>query len=215
MEITVCAGPALRRAVITVCGELDISTAADLRHALTAAVAVYEETVIDLAGVNFCDCAGIGTLVAVRNLARRRGHRLRVRRIPGHLQRLLHLTHTRLTDTGPPHPAPARPGTLPPTRLPPKITAGQRSPALRPWGCGALRGPGRRGCRTGNRVAGPGTRWESTQPAPLRPRRDAGRGCGTPLSREGSGRRGHTGWTFTVAAVAGTAKGDRDAGERG
>ncbi|MFJ1562195.1 STAS domain-containing protein [Streptomyces mirabilis] len=84
MDITVCAGPALRRGVITVCGELDIDTAADLRHALTAAVAMYEETVLDLAGVDFCDCAGIGPLIAARNLARRRGHRLHVRRIPGH-----------------------------------------------------------------------------------------------------------------------------------
>ncbi|MFE2471205.1 STAS domain-containing protein [Streptomyces mirabilis] len=101
MDITVRAGPSLRQAVITVCGELDIDTAADLRQALTDAVAVYEETVLDLAGVDFCDCAGIGTLVAARNLARSRGHRLRMRRIPGHLQRLLHLTHTRLTDADP------------------------------------------------------------------------------------------------------------------
>jgi anti-anti-sigma factor len=82
---------------------------------------VYEETVLDLAGVGFCDCAGIGTLIAARNLARRRGHRLRMRRIPGHLQRLLHLTHTRLTDTGPPHPSstpPTCPGTPPAARRP-------------------------------------------------------------------------------------------------
>ncbi|WP_369243627.1 STAS domain-containing protein [Streptomyces sp. R41] len=64
MDIAVSAGPSLRWAVITVSGELDIDTAADLRQALAAAVTVYEETVIDLAGVDFCDCAGIGTLVA-------------------------------------------------------------------------------------------------------------------------------------------------------
>ncbi|MGI5380635.1 STAS domain-containing protein [Streptomyces sp. CA-251387] len=103
MDIAVSSGPGLCPTVITVSGELDIGTAADLRQALAAAVTVYEETVIDLAGVSFCDCAGIGTLVAARNLARRRGHRLRVHGIPAHLQRLLHLTHTRLADTDPSH----------------------------------------------------------------------------------------------------------------
>lgn len=119
------AGPGLRHTVITVCGELDIDAAANLRQALAAAVAVYEERVLDLAGVDFCDCAGIGTLIAARNLARRRGHRLRMRRIPGHLQRLLHLTHTRLTDTDPPRTAPAyAPGNAP------ARTVARRSPLV-------------------------------------------------------------------------------------
>ncbi|MFF3062148.1 STAS domain-containing protein [Streptomyces sp. NPDC057909] len=62
---------------------------------------MYEETVLDLSRLDFCDCVGIGALVAARNMARRSGHRLRVRNAPGHLQRLLHATRTCLTGTDP------------------------------------------------------------------------------------------------------------------
>jgi anti-anti-sigma factor len=103
MNITLSTGPELRQALVTVSGELDIATAAVLRDKLAAAVAVYEETAIDLAGLDFCDCTGIGTLVAAQNLARSLGHRLQARRIPDHLQWLLHITQTRLENTDPPY----------------------------------------------------------------------------------------------------------------
>ncbi|MEY9988472.1 anti-sigma B factor antagonist [Streptomyces sp. V4I8] len=102
MNITLSTGADLRQALVTVSGELDIATAEVLRDKLVAAVAVHEETVIDLAGLDFCDCTGIGTLVAAQNLARSLGHRLQTCRIPDHLQRLLQITQTRLGHTNPP-----------------------------------------------------------------------------------------------------------------
>lgn len=102
MDITTIAGPRRRQALVTVAGELDIRTAPDVRQALGAAVAVYEETVVDLARLSFCDCAGLGALISARNLARRRGTRLCWRHIPEHLQRLLSATDTCLISTFPP-----------------------------------------------------------------------------------------------------------------
>ncbi|MER7577908.1 STAS domain-containing protein [Streptomyces sp. NPDC126514] len=101
-DITTIAEPGRRQAMVTVAGELDILTAPDVRQALTAAATVYEETVVDLARLAFCDCAGLGALISARNTARRRGTHLRWQHIPEHLQWLLRATGTRLTGTSPP-----------------------------------------------------------------------------------------------------------------
>ncbi|MFE5549750.1 lipid asymmetry maintenance protein MlaB [Streptomyces sp. NPDC056534] len=87
--------------MVKVSGDLDIGTVPDLRQALFVAVSVYEETVVDLARLGFCDCAGLGGLVAVRNAAHRRGARLEWQHIPGHLRVLLRATRTSLTGTTP------------------------------------------------------------------------------------------------------------------
>ncbi|MFE5946834.1 STAS domain-containing protein [Streptomyces sp. NPDC056480] len=78
----------LRHAVVTVAGDLDIHTAQDVRQVLTAAVAVYEETVLDLACLGFCDCVGLGALIAAGRAARCRGALLYLRNVPGCLERL-------------------------------------------------------------------------------------------------------------------------------
>ncbi|MFD9623247.1 lipid asymmetry maintenance protein MlaB [Streptomyces virginiae] len=70
-----------------------------MRQALGAAAAVYEETVVDLARLTFCDSAGFSALIAVRHTARHRGTGLRWQHIPSHLQRLLRASRTRLTGT--------------------------------------------------------------------------------------------------------------------
>ena len=103
MDITTTAGPGPGHAVMKLTGELDISTVGDIRAALAAAVTAYRQVVIDLTDLAFCDCSGIGALVAAKNSAARRGTHLTVRNIPDHLARLLHITGTPLTtpDTGP------------------------------------------------------------------------------------------------------------------
>ncbi|MFJ8589630.1 lipid asymmetry maintenance protein MlaB [Streptomyces sp. NPDC093595] len=98
-DITTIAVPGRRQAMVTVTGELDIRTATDVRQALTAAATVYDETVVDLSRLAFCDCAGLGALISARNTARRRGTHLRWQHIPEHLQWLLRATGTRLTGT--------------------------------------------------------------------------------------------------------------------
>ncbi|MFE5038628.1 STAS domain-containing protein [Streptomyces sp. NPDC056683] len=81
--------------VVTVVGELDVVTAAELRHVLQQAVATYPRTVVDLAGVSFCDCTGLSALLAASRHAQERGAVLRLRSVPHALARILRLTHTR------------------------------------------------------------------------------------------------------------------------
>src|SRR3954467_14244304 len=65
------------RHVVAVSGEVDLSTAADLKAALTPAV---EEgctsRVIDLTNTNFMDSTGLSTLVSAQKRMRSRGGRL-------------------------------------------------------------------------------------------------------------------------------------------
>jgi anti-anti-sigma factor len=67
--------PAVLRAV----GEIDLLTVEQLRAALDQALAGARRTVVvDLRGVSFMDCAGIGLLVETHNRARLRDLRLRI-----------------------------------------------------------------------------------------------------------------------------------------
>ncbi|MFF3403060.1 STAS domain-containing protein [Streptomyces sp. NPDC002659] len=116
MDITTTAGWGAGQAVVTVAGELDIHTAPDVRQALAAAVAVYEETVLDLAHLGFCDCAGLGALIAARNAARRHGTRLHLYNIPGHLQRLARATGTSLAAASDTPGRPSGPTSMSPRR---------------------------------------------------------------------------------------------------
>jgi anti-sigma B factor antagonist len=65
-----------------VSGEIDLLTVEQLRSALGQALGGAGHTfLVDLRGVSFVDCAGIGLLVEVQNHARRRGLRLQI--VPG------------------------------------------------------------------------------------------------------------------------------------
>lgn len=87
--------PAPDHCVVTVAGELDVVTAAELRHALQQAVTTFPRTIVDLAGVPFCDCTGLSALMAANRRAKERGAVLRLRCVPCAVAWLLHLTHTR------------------------------------------------------------------------------------------------------------------------
>jgi anti-sigma B factor antagonist len=66
-------------AVLRARGEVDLLTVADLRGALDAWLPTGVGTVvIDLRGVSFVDCAGVGMLADARLRARRRGVALRI-----------------------------------------------------------------------------------------------------------------------------------------
>jgi anti-anti-sigma factor len=68
-----------RIAVLRARGEIDMLTIADLRDALDDRLAAGSATVVvDLRGVSFVDCTGIGLLADARRRARRRGIRLRI-----------------------------------------------------------------------------------------------------------------------------------------
>jgi anti-anti-sigma factor len=76
-------------AVVTLCGELDLADAPVVASHLMAAVAAFGPSVIvDLAGLEFIDCCGLGVLVRVQKWTRNGGGdmylvapRVRVRRV--------------------------------------------------------------------------------------------------------------------------------------
>jgi anti-anti-sigma factor len=106
--------------VLRVRGEVDLLTVAHLRAHLdtaladTALAAGPRAVVVDLQGVSFIDCTGIGLLLDAGCRARRRGVRLRI--VPGRavarVAALLDLTAALGLD-GPDRSAPERPAPVP------------------------------------------------------------------------------------------------------
>jgi anti-anti-sigma factor len=86
--------PSPSTARVAVTGEVDLATAPALRDVLLRVL--QEQTCVlldvDLAGVTFLDCAGVGALVAVRNAAVRAGRQLRVSHPRPIVGRVLDLT---------------------------------------------------------------------------------------------------------------------------
>ncbi len=71
-------------------GDLDVSTVADVRLALHAAIdAGSGDLVVDLAKVRLLDATGLGMLVGAHRRAGRCGRRLVLRRVPVRIERLL------------------------------------------------------------------------------------------------------------------------------
>lgn len=87
--------PAGTRTVVVVSGEIDIDTEQAVRRALGPALARSSGGLdLDLAGVGFCDCAGLNVLLSVRRLALADGKTLGVRAASAAVARLFALTDT-------------------------------------------------------------------------------------------------------------------------
>lgn len=84
------------RVEVRVSGELDLAVAPALEHQITQRLRSgrYAELTVDLADVQFMDAAGLGSLLAIRNAARRQGVLLRLRPGPSQVQRMFRLTST-------------------------------------------------------------------------------------------------------------------------
>ncbi|MER6298952.1 STAS domain-containing protein [Kitasatospora sp. NPDC001539] len=78
--------------VVRAYGEIDLDTAPRLRRDLSRALAEHRDVVLDLSGVTFMDCSGLGVLVDARNQADRQGSRLLLRGVGRPVARLLKLT---------------------------------------------------------------------------------------------------------------------------
>jgi anti-sigma B factor antagonist len=79
--------------VVRIGGEIDVHTAGELRTVLLALVdGGHTHIVADLAGVGFCDAAGLGALVAVNNRAREHGGALRLTGVRPAQRRILRIT---------------------------------------------------------------------------------------------------------------------------
>ncbi|MFD3698071.1 STAS domain-containing protein [Streptomyces sp. NPDC058646] len=95
LEVCVMPGPC-GSAEVTLCGEVDLHNAADVREALVTALTTYRGALtVDLCQVTFCDCAGLNALLAARNAADRAHRSLRVTIASRTVDRLFELTGTR------------------------------------------------------------------------------------------------------------------------
>ncbi|MET9009959.1 STAS domain-containing protein [Streptomyces olivaceoviridis] len=102
---------------VQVRGELDLDSADRLRPGLYTALAASEHGLdLDLGGLDFCDCAGLGVLMELRQRADSQGKTVVIRVASRMVDRLLGLLGARelFTPPDPPpielrHPAPATP----------------------------------------------------------------------------------------------------------
>jgi len=79
--------------VVTVRGEVDLATAAELESCLQQAFGDAPEGItLDLEGLTFIDSSGLRVLVASAKEARSRDASLTLRNVPRHAQRVLDLT---------------------------------------------------------------------------------------------------------------------------
>jgi anti-sigma B factor antagonist len=78
--------------VVSVTGEVDLSTSAPLREALDQAVAEGPNVVVDLSGVTFLDSTGLGDLVRARESALSRGGELHLVLTQPRIRRVLEIT---------------------------------------------------------------------------------------------------------------------------
>lgn len=77
---------------VTLAGELDLDTAPHVLEAVSACLAKQPMSIcLDLTGVSFCDCAGLGALLRARTFVLRAGVDLVVEGIGAQLARLLSL----------------------------------------------------------------------------------------------------------------------------
>ena len=87
--------------VVVLCGELDVTDAADIAAALAIVAAGAPEIIVDLAGLEFIDSSGVAALARGRKLARHAGGDLLLAAPRREVLRVL--TLTRLIDVFPVH----------------------------------------------------------------------------------------------------------------
>ncbi|MBS2533637.1 STAS domain-containing protein [Catenulispora sp. NF23] len=92
--LTISVDPTASRPVVSLAGELDIATAPAVK---TVCFETFESrprpyVVVDLAGLYFCDCAGLNAFVLIHNWARAGGGWIRLCRTDRRLQKMLDIT---------------------------------------------------------------------------------------------------------------------------
>jgi anti-anti-sigma factor len=84
---------------VTVSGDLDV-VGAPLLRGLRSRLPHGGDLVIDLSGVTFIDCAGVGALVTTHRQTQARGGSFRLANVPPTVQRVLELTGVNLLTAG-------------------------------------------------------------------------------------------------------------------
>jgi anti-sigma B factor antagonist len=85
--------------VVVVDGELDVDTAPGLSRQLAPLAAVGRHLILDLAGLRFCDCAGLSLFLRLQRSASAAGGSLDLASLTAQVRRLI--TLARLTDVLP------------------------------------------------------------------------------------------------------------------
>ena len=89
LRVSVSPGPS---PVVTICGEIDLQSAPELREGLLRVIRRRgPQVTIDLGGVTFLDCAGLNVLLATRRRARLEGGSVRLVRVPPQVRRMISL----------------------------------------------------------------------------------------------------------------------------
>jgi anti-sigma B factor antagonist len=95
-ELTVHARRDRHEVVLTLRGEIDVSTAGSLRAAVEQAVAGSpSRVVLDFDGVTFCDSQGLSTLIALRRVVAATGGTLVLTHLGPFVTRLIDITGLR------------------------------------------------------------------------------------------------------------------------
>ncbi|MFF1832989.1 STAS domain-containing protein [Streptomyces sp. NPDC058231] len=90
--LTITARDAATGPVLEITGELDHTTAPELRQAADRLTLVTGQLlVLDLAGMEFCDSSGIAALLAARNLATEQSAGIALTAVPANTVRILRL----------------------------------------------------------------------------------------------------------------------------
>ncbi|WP_329453851.1 STAS domain-containing protein [Streptomyces sp. NBC_01497] len=90
--LTITSRNAVTGPVLEITGDLDHTTAPELRRAVDGlTLAAGQLLVLDLAALDFCDSSGISALLAARNLAREQGSGVALAAVPANTARILRL----------------------------------------------------------------------------------------------------------------------------
>ncbi|WP_327716937.1 ANTAR domain-containing protein [Streptomyces sp. NBC_00490] len=94
-RLTVCARPDGDRTTVTVRGDLDLAADQELQQALRSALTDSGKGIdLDLAGVEFCDCSGLNTLLGIRQQALDQCKTVTIHAISPAAERVFALTNT-------------------------------------------------------------------------------------------------------------------------
>lgn len=93
ISLTVTAAEGGAWAIVSVQGEIDVSTAGSLEEAVRSCLASSGRVIIDLAGVRFMDSTGLNVLIRAQSSGANGGSaQLRLAAVPDRVSKLLHLT---------------------------------------------------------------------------------------------------------------------------
>ncbi|MFJ3235952.1 STAS domain-containing protein [Streptomyces sp. NPDC086787] len=103
-NLVITMSPPGERVLVTISGELDITTERAVESTLRKALSDNSRAVdLDLTEVSFCDCSGLRALMAARHRALDLGRTMTIRAAGIPVQRLLNITGAETLFTLPPH----------------------------------------------------------------------------------------------------------------